>query len=121
MSKQCEEKKKVKILELDIVRSLSRHGIPFEYVNCLQALLKKHCQDDLTQKMNLHSTKAAYLATNRMWKSHEEETVDLLEQCTAFAIGFNKSEVNKTSEFEILVKIATTDNKVMLRHYNTMI
>ena len=35
MSKQCEERKKVKSLELDIVRSLSRHGILFEYVNCL--------------------------------------------------------------------------------------
>ena len=33
VSKQCEEKKKVESLDLDITRSLSRHGIPFEYVN----------------------------------------------------------------------------------------
>ena len=35
-------------------------------------------------------------------------------------IGFDESEVNKTSEFEILVKIATRDNKITLQHYKTI-
>ena len=41
-------KTKVKRLELGIFRLLSRHGIPFECVNCLQALLRKHCQNETT-------------------------------------------------------------------------
>ena len=72
MSKQCEEKKKVKSLELDTVRSLSRHGVLFEYVDCLQALLRKHCQDDPIQKMKQYITKVAYLAANAKGKSYYE-------------------------------------------------
>lgn len=106
-------------LELYVVRSQSRLRISFEYVNCLQAPFKKHCQDDLIQKMKLHCTKVTYLATNAIGNS-EEEAIDLFKQCPAFAIGFDESEVSKTSELEILVKIATRVNKIMLRQYKTI-
>lgn len=38
-------------------------------------------------------------------------------------IGFDEGEVNKTSELEILVKIATRDdyNNIMLWHYKTIV
>ena len=101
-------------LELYVVRSQFRLRISFEYVNCLQAPFKKHCQDDLIQKMKLHCTKVTYLATNAIGNS-EEEAINLFKQCPAFAIGFDESEVSKTSELEILVKIATRVNKIMLR------
>ena len=53
-------------------------------------------------------------------KSYEEEVIDLLKQSTAFAIGFDESDVNKTSEFEILVKIATGNNTILLQYYKTV-
>lgn len=107
-------------LELYVVRSQSRLRISFEYVNCLQAPLKKHCQDDLIQKMKLHCTKVTYLATNAIGNS-EEEAIDLFKQCPAFAIGFDESEVNKTSELEILVKIATRVNNLECSNANAII
>ena len=107
-------------LELYVVRSQSRLRISFEYVNCLQAPLKKHCQDDLIQKMKLHCTKMTYLATNAIGNS-EEEAIDLFKQCPAFAIGFDESEVNKTSELEILVKIATRVNNLECSNANAII
>lgn len=107
-------------LELYVVRSQSRLRISFEYVNCLQAPLKKHGQDDLIQKMKLHCTKVTYLATNAIGNS-EEEAIDLFKQCPAFAIGFDESEVNKTSELEILVKIATRVNNLECSNANAII
>lgn len=53
-------------------------------------------------------------------KSYEEEIIDLLKQSTAFAIGFDESDVNKTSEFEILVKIAIGNNTILLQYYKTV-
>ena len=68
MNKQFEEKQKVKILELNIVRSLSTDEIPFRYVNWLKTPLRKHYQDDLIQKTKLHSTKVTYVAKNAIEK-----------------------------------------------------
>ena len=51
-------------------------------------------------------------------KSYEEEIIDLLKQSTAFAIDFDESDVNKTSEFEILVKIG--NNIILLQYYKTV-
>ena len=68
MRKQFKEKKKVKLLELNTVKSLSTDESPFKYLNCLKTLLKKYCRDDLIQKTKLRSTKATYLATNAIEK-----------------------------------------------------
>ena len=71
-------KNKVQRLELGIFRLLSRHGIPFECVNCLQALPRKFAK--MRQKLKVHSIKMTDLATNVIGKSYEEETVNLLKQ-----------------------------------------
>ena len=48
-----------------------------------------------------------------------EETVSMLRECYAFSAGFDESEINKTSELEIMVRIATTSG-IDLRHYRTL-
>ena len=50
---EIEAGERLKEFELDLVRSLSRHRIPFEFMDCLSVILKKHCGDEIIQKMKL--------------------------------------------------------------------
>ena len=42
------------------------------------------------------------------------------KECDAFSTGFDESEVNKTSEHEILVKLSHPVSGIKLRHYRTI-
>ena len=120
MNSELAKRKKSKKFQLELVRSLSRHRIQFEYIDCLIPILKKYVNDDIIQNLKLHHSKGAYLVKNAVSKSYQDETVKLLEGCDAFVVGFDETEINKTSEMEVLVKIAHKDHNIQLRHYQTI-
>ena len=43
----------------------------------------------------------------------------MMQNCDAFSVGFDESEINKTSELEILVRISSPSG-LKLRHYRTL-
>ena len=53
-------------------------------------------------------------------KTYREEMVLLLRKCDTFSIGFDESEINKTSQMEVLVKLAHPEYGIVLRHYRTI-
>ena len=69
------------------------------------------------QRMKLGRTKGHYYAAHGIGKTYQDETVRLLKECDAFSTGFDESEVNKTSEHEILVKLSHPVSGIELRHY----
>ena len=107
--------------EIDLSRSLSCHKVSPLFLDCLQDILKKHCSDSVVvQRMKLHKDKGAYLVRFGIGKTYREETVELLRTCDAFSIGFDKTEINKSSQLEILMKIAHKEYGIVLRHYRTI-
>lgn len=52
--------------------------------------------------------------------AYRDETIRLLQNCNAFSVGFNEFKINKTSEMEIMVRIAIQENKIDLCHYLTL-
>ena len=88
-NKELELKGKVRWFELDVVRSFSRHRIPFEYVDCLETLLKKHVGDH------------EIVVKNAISPVYQSQTVEMLRECDAFVIAFDEGEVNKRSEMEV--------------------
>ena len=111
---------KAREFEIALSRSLSHHKISFEFVNCLSEHLTKYCGDSVVvNKMQLKRTKAEYYVKNGIGKTYAEETIKLLQTCVGFSIGFDESEVNKTSELEILVKLSNKSG-VHMRHYKTI-
>ena len=123
--KESEEQKEVKEktsrFEIDLARSLSRHKISPTFLDCLQDILRKHCGDSVVvQKMKLGEDKGAYLVRYGIGKTYREETVELLRKCDAFSIGFDETEINKTSQMEVLVKLAHPKYGIVLRHYRTI-
>ena len=120
-NKELDLKGKVRWFELDLVRSFSRHRIPFEYVDCLETLLKKHVGDhEMVGKMHLHHSKASYLVKNAISPVYQSQTVEMLHECDAFVIAFDENEVNKRSEMEVMVKLSHNEYGLQLRHYQSI-
>ena len=120
-NKELELKNKVREMEIDLVRSFSRHSVPFEMMDCLQEILKKHVVDsEVVKKMRLHHSKATYLLKNAVGPVYLEQTVKMLQQCDAFVIAFDESEINKRSELELMVKLSHEVYGIQLRHYRTL-
>ena len=116
--KEQEEKLKTTQLEIDVARALGYHKIPNSFLNCLQAILKKHCDDSFViNRMRLQRSKGDYMACYGIGKTYQDETVKLLQTCDAFSIGFDESEVNKICELEILVKLTDRVGGIQLRRY----
>ena len=119
--KEKESAKKTKEFEISLVRSLSNHKIPPSFLNCLQKQLQKYCSDsDVITKMKLSDTKGRYILRHGISPTYQEETIELLRNCDGVSIGTDESEVNKVSELEILVRVATKEDGVQLRHYRTL-
>ena len=70
--------------------------------------------------MALHKTKGRYVVRHGIGPTYMKGTVELLRECDGFSVGFDESEVKKTSELEILVKVATKEGSVQPRHYRTL-
>ena len=121
--KETEEKQfqdRTKEFEISLARSLSNHNISMEFVECLQAQLKKYCDGSpVVERMQLGRKKCEVLVRQGVATTFREETVSMLRECYAFSVGFDESEINKTSELEIMVRIATTSG-IDLRHYRTL-
>lgn len=116
--------KKIQNLEIDIVRRCSSHNVPLRFVSCLTDLLETHLSNDnakdIVQGLKLKETKARYVAQHGIAKTYLEETIQKLQTCDAFSIGFDESEMNKVHEMEILVMIANKKEGIELRHYRTV-
>ena len=121
--KETEEKQiqdKAREFEISLARSLSNHNICMEFAECLQAQLKKYCGDScVVEKLQLGRRKCEVLVRQGIATTFREETVSMLRECNAFSVGFDESEINKTSELEIMVRIATSSG-IDLRHYRTL-
>ena len=120
MNLELAKRTKSKEFQLELVRSMSRHRIPFEYIDCLVPIMKKYINDDIVQNLKLHHSKGVYLVKNAVGKSYHDETVQLLKECDAFVVGFDETEINKTSELEVLVKIAHQSHGIQLLHFQTI-
>ena len=122
--KTSEEKQlaeRTRKFEISLARSISHHKISFEFLDCLTTHLKTHCSDSaVIENMRLFRSKAEYVVKNGISKTYTDETIRLLKSCDGFSIGFDESEVNKTSELEILVQLSKSGNGVQLRHYRTI-
>ena len=118
--KELDEKERTKDFEISIARSLSNHKISMEFSECLQRQLKKYCNDSVVvERMQLGRTKCRILASQGISTTYREETVKMLQDCDGFSVGFDESEVNKTSELEIMVRISSSTG-IVLRHYRTL-
>ena len=104
-----------------LVRSLSNHNVCMRFLDCLAESLKKYCGDSKVVKgLTLHRYKGEVKARNGIGKSYQEEAILMMRTCDAFSIGFDESEINKTSEMEIMANIAVPGQCVQLRHYRTL-
>ena len=119
--KEKEMAEKTKEVEISLVQSLSNHKIPPSFLNCLQKQLQKYCSDsDVITKMKLSDTKGRYILRHGISPTYQKETIELLRNCYGFSIGTDETEVNKVSELEILVPVATKEDGMQLRHYRTL-
>ena len=85
------------------------------FLDCLQGQLKKYCGDSaVVEAMKLHRYKGDVMLRNGISKTYQDETVQMMQDCDVFSIGFDESEVNKSSEMEIMVNIVVKD------HYRTL-
>ena len=73
----------------------------------------------VVERMKLGRRKTEVLVRQGVAPAYREETIRLLQNCYAFSVGFDESEINKTSEMEIMVRIAT-EYKIDLRLYRTL-
>ena len=119
-AEQIALEQKVKNFEITLARSISHHKISFEFVTCLTQHLKTYCSDSkVIDQMKMQRSKAEYTVRYDIGKTYANETIALLKKCDAFCIGFDESEINKSSELEILVKLADSDG-IQMRHYKTI-
>ena len=120
-SDKSEVNEKARELEIAIVQTFSRHGIPPENTECITAMLKKYIPDsEIVKKVKLGRTKAAYLTTFGVGDTFEKETVKKLQKCDAFSIQIDESEVNKVSQLEIRANIASSDVGIERRHFKVL-
>ena len=124
-SSRDEEKEKLRQatqdLEIGLTQCLSRHNIPPANVDCLVKVLKKYIPDStIVQKMQLGKNKAGYLIEHGITPIYQNETIKKLKNCDAFGVAMDESEVNKRSELEVLVNVATEEEGLETRHYKTL-
>ena len=113
-----EVKQRARKLEIQLVGALSRHQIPYEFVDCLVPILKNNLQDCGTvQEMRLGREKARYTATDGFAPIFRDENVKKLQDCDGFVIGFDETAINKKEEMEIMAKLATPGEGVEMIHY----
>ena len=112
-----------KVIEFEaaFVMAAASHGVPTTVVECFTELLEKHITDsEIIKKMKLRRNKATYLANNGLADVFENETKEKLRNCYAFSASLDESEVNKTSELEVVVNIAGKDGLETGVHYNVI-
>ena len=116
--------KKVEVQSQDLEIALgilfARHSIPHSVADCLKETLKEKISDSkIVKGMALGREKVRYLIQYGLGEHYEEETIEKLRACDAFGVAMDESEVNKKSELEILVNIASPSG-VESRHYKTL-
>lgn len=109
--------KKAKDFEIAIVAMISRHDVSVTFADCLIPMLKKHLNDsEILKKVELKNRKASYVARYGLGEYFEKETINKLQNCIAFSVSLDESEVNKHNELEIVVNVASRAG-LELRHY----
>ena len=71
------------------------------------------------QRMKISRVKCDVMSRDGIATTYREETIQMLQDSDSFSIGFDESEVNKTSELEIMVRISSSTG-ITLRHYRTL-
>ena len=111
-------KQRARKLEIQLVGALSRHQIPYEFVDCLVPILKNNLHDCPTvQEIRLGREKARYIATDGIAPIFRDENIRKLQECDGFVIGFDETAINKKEELEIMAKLATPGEGVEMIHY----
>merc|ERR1712096_415141 len=106
---------------IGLAQFLSRHNIAPSLSTCLVNILKKYVTDsEIIEKMTLGREKCRYLIEFGISEIYEQETINKLRNCDAFGVAMDESEVNKKSEMEVMVNIATETDGLELRHYKTI-
>ena len=119
--KQLDLKNKTKNFEIGLAQFLSRHNIAPSLSTCLVNILKKYVTDsEIIEKMTLGREKCRYLIEFGISEIYKQETINKLRNCDAFGVAMDESEVNKKSEMEVMVNIATETDGLELRHYKTI-
>ena len=117
-------KKKARRFEVDLVRRLDSHNVPFTVVPCLVDCLMTNLAEsdgsEIVQKIELGRSKASYIAKHGIAKTYLQETISKLQDCDGFSIGFDESEVNKEHECEVMVMLSMKETGIELRHYRTI-
>ena len=115
-----EVKEKATDFEIALATFYGVHGIPLTSIKCLVDLIKNAVpESEMLRKVKLGETKAHYLINQGIGKEYSEKTVDKLKHCIAFGASIDESEVNKVSQMEITVKVATKEG-VEYRHFKTL-
>ena len=108
-TKQVELKSKIKMFEIDLTRRLDSHNISKTsidcIVDCIQTHLSGHDASKIVQGVKLKRHKSEYLAKYGIAETYLQETIDLLQNCDAFAIGFDESEINKRQQTNTFCKV----------------
>ena len=117
-------KRRVRNFEIDLTRRLDSHNVPTTVIDCLVDRIKTHLSGNYSSKivneMKLGKTKAEYLAKRGIAKTLLKVTINKLQECDAFSIGFDESEINKNHECEIMVMISMKETGIEMRHYRTI-
>ena len=75
-------------------------------VDCLKTHLNGEDGGAIVGKMKLGRRKTEYLSKHNVAKTYLQETIKLLQECDAFSIGFDESEMNKHHECEVMVMLS---------------
>ena len=74
----------------------------------LTETIKTHITDsEIVKNMKLHREKARQITVGGLGEHFQQETIKKMKNADAFSIGIDKSVVNKRSELEITVKLAS--------------
>lgn len=115
--KELEERNRTLVFEISLARCLSKHNISAEFIECLQKQLKDHCSDSVVvNRMKIGRSKCQVMMWEGIAPTYRDETIMMMQNCDAFSLGFDESEINKTSE---LVRISSPSG-LKLRHYRTL-
>ena len=113
--------KNTKNFEIAFSQCLSRHNISPSAADCVVKIIKKYVTDsEIIKKISLGREKIRYITEYGISEVYEEETISKPKSCDDFGVAIDESEVNKKSEMEIMVRLATSELGLESRHYKSV-
>ena len=88
-------KSQIEEFEISLARSLSNHKISMQFIECLQAHLKKLCGDSkVVEQMSIGRRKAETIVRFGIGPGCQQETIKMVKEADGFSISFDESEVD---------------------------